>query len=81
MNATLQCHAGVGDGPIHWSIVCVTVSSITAMAMAQIAISSSHPAYQRHGDALRSMRGPSASAPIAMPPKNAATTANTPADS
>ena len=44
-------------------------------------MTSSQPAYQRTGRALRSMRAPSANAPTASPPKNAATTASTAADS
>ena len=79
--ATVHCQSGDGCAPVRASSAPLAGAISSASATLQPAMASSQPAYQRAGCGLRSMRGPSASAPSASPPKNAATTASTAADS
>src|SRR6478736_1915488 len=78
---TNQCQAGVGATPMIPSTQPLHGDAIQSRSKLQAAIKSSQPAYQRTGCALRSMRLLSINPPNASPPKNAASTANTPADS
>lgn len=80
-NATDHCQVALGRVPINSSRPALVDGNSNATTMLHTAITTSHDAYQRPGISLRSMRGPSASAPIASPPKNAATTAITAATS
>ena len=80
-NATVHCQTGAGCVPV----MPRTQSPKGAMSISRTtlhpAIAASQAAYQRAGRVLRSMAGPSSEAPAARPPKNAATTARTAADS
>ena len=79
---TDHCHAGDGCAPIKLEQPADAACGMTnASARLHAPIDGSHAAYQRAGCALASMRAPSSSAPTASPPKNAATTASTAADS
>ena len=80
-NATDQCHAAKAARRSDRAANPSRAPSGTASARLHTPIAASHAAYQRAGFGLRSMRGPSSSAPTASPPKNAATTASTAADS
>jgi hypothetical protein len=79
--ATVHCHHGVGWAPVRSSMPWLIGAISNASSTLQTAIDSSQAAYQRPGRALRSISGPSASAPAARPPKNAVTTASTAAAS
>ncbi len=80
-NATNHCQAGAGCAPVNRSTQALNGGIAKISSRLQSAMTSSQPAYQRTGRALLSMRAPSSSAPTARPPKNAATTARTAADS
>ena len=76
-----HCHSAVGCAPIKPSNQPLTGARPNVMTRLQTAISSSQPAYQRAGSALRAKRRPKAKAPSDKPPKKAAITASTAADS
>jgi hypothetical protein len=80
-NATSHCHRGAGSAPVRRSAQALKGPTAAIRTRPHSAMTSSHPVYQRTGRGLRSMRPPSVSAPTASPPKNAATTASTAADS
>jgi hypothetical protein len=79
--ATAHCRGALASAPVAASRASQAGASNQSSAAPQSPIASSQPAYQRAGLALRSMRLPSVQAPSAMPPKKAATTASTAADS
>ena len=79
--ATSHCQTGVGSAPIAFSNHALDRGIAPIKNRLHSAITSSHPAYQRTGRGLASMRDPKASTPTPMPPKNAATTASTAAAS
>ncbi len=80
-NATDHCHSGAGCTPVSRSSPALIGATANTSSRPHRAMTSSHPAYQRTGRRLRSMRAPSVQAPVARPPKNAATTASNAADS
>src|SRR6185369_1382796 len=80
-NTTNQCQAADGATPIVPSTQPLKGDATRSSSKLQPAINNSQPAYQRTGRALCSMRSPRSKPPSASPPKNAASTANTPADS
>jgi len=80
-NATSHCHAGAGCAPVNASSASVSGGMRGMSPRLHAAITSSQAMYQRAGRALRSIDGPARKAPSARPAKNAATTANTAADS
>ncbi len=81
LKAQAHCHIGAGCVPMRASSQSLAGDISHSSASPHKAIAPSQNAYQRTGRSLRSMRGPSHRAPSAMPPKNAATTASTEADS
>ena len=80
-NATDHCQPGDGSTPVVLCTQPLNGDQTKSKSRLHSAITSSHPAYQRTGRALLSMREPRVSPPTASPPKNAATTASTAADS
>ena len=80
-NATDHCHAADGWAPVSRRTASLKGGATSNSSRPHTPAISSHATYQRTGHALRSRRAPSASAPTASPPKNAARTASTAADS
>ncbi len=80
-NAIAHCARALGCAPVKRTSQALHGAITNTSSRPQSAIISSQPAYQRTGRLLRSMRAPKPSAPSDKPPKNAATTANTAADS
>ena len=81
LNATIQSQTGEGFTPVNRSIHALNGAIANTSTKLHEAMTSSHPAYQRTGRRLVSIREPSVHAPTERPPKNAATTASTAADS
>jgi hypothetical protein len=81
VKATLHCQSGAGCSPMTACAQASNGDAADRITSPHAAITPSHAAYQRVGRTLRSMRSPNASAPTAMPPKNAATPARTAAAS